>query len=642
MQEERQLLLSYMTFKDDFSALERANLFGDRKAIILKRKLYELTKDNMTVVRTNLKEEGMKDKIARAFGSSREDCLRAAAVQMTLEKKPLEVLLAPIENNFFSVDDFHCFGILGRGSFGHVLRVVDRRNRFPGEFALKVIRKGALSESRCALVERNIMATHSAPYAHPFIARLLFSFQSEAHMYMGLELCHQGTLKKLLKARGRLPEKLVALYVAEVLLAFESLHANFSIFRDLKPDNVLLDAEGHVKLSDFGLSKERATRLKRTYSYGLGTDGYMAPEVAKPSDEGHSTESDLWSLGVFMYELIFGQRPFTEEEGRKKLYAQTSAPVCIPFRTSEGLPISQSARDLMSSLMQKAPAFRLGAGGRTDFVRHHRFFRDNNIDFEKLRHRDFSFFDTQFLQSRLHHPPSAAVDLPCPDEVSIDAPLLHVLHTLEALPGDPETAIPIQPLPEPADQNPPRASTDTDAPCPPVNRLSEIAMACPGAPKRKNANVDAVSPLSPACSGTLIVISDSERSEGEKEGPDGFPLRRPPSALKSKRERDRKRQRLSAEGRETQQGHQEGGEEGRDILRRTDLNLMRASEGQSQLHQSPEFPPRVDYANPPEVPPEGLPEGPAFVPDRLTPPRPPSVMLPGWSFKGYSAVARGR
>ena len=154
---------------------------------------------------------------------------------------------------------------------------------------------------------------------HPFIVKLHYAFQTEGKLYLVLDFMRGGDLYNRLSKEQcwKLNEADVRFYVAELVLALDHLHKLGVIYRDLKPENLLLDSDGHIALTDFGLSKENFNH-RRSYSV-CGTWEYMAPEVL--CGKGYDYSVDWWSLGVLMYEMLVGVCPF-EGENKKETMAK--------------------------------------------------------------------------------------------------------------------------------------------------------------------------------------------------------------------------------------------------------------------------------------------------------------------------------
>ncbi len=155
---------------------------------------------------------------------------------------------------------------------------------------------------RYALTERNVMSVIN----HPFMVRLYYAFQSGTKLFLVMDYYPGGDLGKLISKKKTLPEEEARKYICELILAFEALHKNMIVFRDLKPDNVVLDSEGHCRLTDFGLSKEGI--YNNTTESFCGSVAYLAPEIL--SKQGHSRTVDWYLVGLLLYELIVGLPPY--------------------------------------------------------------------------------------------------------------------------------------------------------------------------------------------------------------------------------------------------------------------------------------------------------------------------------------------
>ena len=154
-----------------------------------------------------------------------------------------------------------------------------------------------------AMTERNVLSY----IHHPFIVKLNYSFQTQKKLYLILEYCPGGDLGKLLQRKGKLDESVSKIYIAEIVLAIQYLHKREIIFRDLKPDNIVIDSDGHFKLTDFGLSKEGIYDNISANSF-CGSLAYLAPEML--AHNGHGKSVDWYLLGVLLYEMIVGKTPY--------------------------------------------------------------------------------------------------------------------------------------------------------------------------------------------------------------------------------------------------------------------------------------------------------------------------------------------
>lgn len=195
-----------------------------------------------------------------------------------------------------------------------------------------------------SLVEREILEK----FDHPFIMKLQFAFQDEYNLYLIMEFVNGGELFHHLKKDGRFNEKRAKFYVAELTLALEYLHEQGVVYRDVKPENILIDAEGHIRLTDFGLSKAGLLEAGgRTESF-CGTTEYLAPEVITEKSYGYSV--DWYSMGLVLFEMLSGYNPF--KTGQEQTFVEqmnTILKTDIPMQSY----FSPEATDLLTRLLVK-------------------------------------------------------------------------------------------------------------------------------------------------------------------------------------------------------------------------------------------------------------------------------------------------
>ena len=285
--------------------------------------------------------------------------------------EPAPLPVPPSPGQCAGPEDFEVLSVLGKGAYGRVLQV--RKLDTKVHYAMKVMRKCDVlkrNQVRHTFTEHNLLQT----VRHPFIVPLHFAFQTEDCLCLILELELGGELFFHLRRMGAFAEPQVRLYAAEILLALEALHAAGYVYRDLKPENVLLDAEGHVRLSDFGLAKFDVTALDAGGTTFCGTPSYMAPEVLLGT--GHGVAVDFWSLGTLIFEMLSGAPPFYS----KNLHAMYRQILGADLRI--GPHVGRAARSLLEGLLVRDPLQRLGAKGGAKQIQAHTFFR--GLDFARV------------------------------------------------------------------------------------------------------------------------------------------------------------------------------------------------------------------------------------------------------------------
>ncbi|KAJ8752847.1 hypothetical protein K2173_008582 [Erythroxylum novogranatense] len=305
----------------------------------------------------------------------------------------------PCSKDRTSIEDFEIIKPISRGAFG---RVFLARKRKTGDlFAIKVLKKADMIRKNAVesiLAERDILIT----VRNPFVVRFFYSFTCRENLYLVMEYLNGGDLFSLLRNLGCLDEDMARIYIAEVVLALEYLHSLNIIHRDLKPDNLLISQHGHIKLTDFGLSKvglikstddlsgpslgssgfladepksqSSSRREQRQKHEVVGTPDYLAPEILLGM--GHGVTADWWSVGVILFELLLGIPPFNAETPQQIFDNIMNRDIPWPKVPDE---ISYEAYDLINKLLTENPVQRLGATGTTE-VKQHPFFRDINWD----------------------------------------------------------------------------------------------------------------------------------------------------------------------------------------------------------------------------------------------------------------------
>ncbi|XP_036300021.1 microtubule-associated serine/threonine-protein kinase 2 isoform X5 [Pipistrellus kuhlii] len=344
-----------------------------------------------------------------------DDSVEGRGASLTSKRTPCE-------------EDFETIKLISNGAYGAVFLVRHKSTR--QRFAMKKINKQNLilrNQIQQAFVERDILTFAE----NPFVVSMFCSFETKRHLCMVMEYVEGGDCATLLKNIGALPVDMVRLYFAETVLALEYLHNYGIVHRDLKPDNLLITSMGHIKLTDFGLSKIGLMSLTTNLYEGhiekdarefldkqvCGTPEYIAPEVILR--QGYGKPVDWWAMGIILYEFLVGCVPFfgdTPEE----LFGQVISDEIVWPEGDDALP--PDAQDLTSKLLHQNPLERLGTGSACE-VKQHPFF--TGLDWTGLLRQkaefipqlesedDTSYFDTR--SDRYHH-----VDSEDEEEVSED------------------------------------------------------------------------------------------------------------------------------------------------------------------------------------------------------------------------------
>lgn len=200
------------------------------------------------------------------------------------------------------VKDFEVGTTLGTGTFGRVRQVRYKHSKSKTAFALKMLKKTEiinLNQVDHIKSERMILSQID----HPYIVKMYACFQNTRCVYMLLEYLPGGELFSRLRREGRFSEDVALFYISEILLAIRYLHMNGIVYRDLKPENLLFDNKGNIKLADFGFAK--VIHKNKTYTM-CGTPEYLSPELIRGQKTGYSKSIDWWALGVLIYEMLVG------------------------------------------------------------------------------------------------------------------------------------------------------------------------------------------------------------------------------------------------------------------------------------------------------------------------------------------------
>ncbi|KJH51815.1 kinase domain protein [Dictyocaulus viviparus] len=286
-----------------------------------------------------------------------------------------------------SMENFALLRVLGKGAYGKVFLVRKIGGKDHGQiYAMKVLRKTrVLSKPKTlehTLAERQVLERLRGV---PFFVNLYYAFQTDTKLHIVMEYVRGGELFTHLCNRGAFDVTTAKFIIAELIVAIDNLHKRKVIYRDLKLENILLDEDGHVKLTDFGLSKLLLPEeLDRANSY-CGTIEYMSPEVINRPDGGYSDIVDWWSMGVICFELLTGCSPFTVDgaANSSKEIAKRILTKKIPFPKN----MDPSAQNFIESLLEKKLEKRLGFNGVHE-IKNHKFLRD--IDWNIVANRQLT------------------------------------------------------------------------------------------------------------------------------------------------------------------------------------------------------------------------------------------------------------
>ncbi|XP_046464967.1 atypical protein kinase C isoform X1 [Neodiprion pinetum] len=319
----------------------------------------------------------------------------------------------------YSLSDFELIRVIGRGSYAKVLMVELKRTR--RIYAMKVIKKALVTDDEdidWVQTEKHVFETASN---HPFLVGLHSCFQTPSRLFFVIEFVRGGDLMFHMQRQRRLPEEHARFYAAEISLALNFLHNKGIIYRDLKLDNVLLDHEGHVKLTDYGMCKEGVREGDTTATF-CGTPNYIAPEILRGED--YSFSVDWWALGVLLYEMLAGRSPF-DIAGASENPDQNTEDYLFQVILQKTIRIPRSlsvkAASVLKGFLSKDPVERLGCGSYGFFdIAGHSFFKA--IDWDMLEQkqvtppykprldsdRDLANFPPEFTDEPVHLTPDDA------------------------------------------------------------------------------------------------------------------------------------------------------------------------------------------------------------------------------------------
>ncbi|KAJ0238396.1 serine/threonine protein kinase IREH1 [Hirschfeldia incana] len=311
----------------------------------------------------------------------------------TSDVKSRSLRISPVHpGDHTSIDDFEIIKPISQGAFG---RAFLAKKRTTGElFAIKVLKKADM-------IHKKAVESTQSNNRNPFVVHFFYSFTCHENLYLVMEYLNGGDLCSLLRNLGCLEEDIVRVYIAQVVLALEYLHSEGVVHHDLKPANLLIAHDGHIKITDFGLSKvglfnktddlaglersllDEEESLLPTSEHQLerpkkpsavGTPDYLAPEILLGT--GHGASADWWSVGIILFELIVGIPPFNAEDPQQIFDNILNRNIPWPHVPEK---MSAEAHDIIDRFLTEDPDLRLGARGAAE-VKQHSFFKDINWD----------------------------------------------------------------------------------------------------------------------------------------------------------------------------------------------------------------------------------------------------------------------
>ena len=334
------------------------------------------------------------------------NCCKKKKVETLIDENDINKALDNNEDNPLGIklksEDFEKLNLIGKGSFGEVYLVRFKLN--DKYYAMKILNKKniiSFNQEEHTKTERDLMVKVNCP----FIIDIKFAFQDKQYLYLLTEFMQGGELFFHLFKDKRFNNEKAKFYTIEIILAIDFMHKKKMIYRDLKPENVLIDKTGHIKLTDFGLSKILSKEKEKAYTI-CGTPQYLAPEIL--TGDGYDDSVDWWSLGCILYKMLVGGDPFRfpmDESLNPEMY---ETKVLFPDY------ISEQAQDLIKKLLVTNTKKRLGYGSNgVEKIKKHSYFE--GINWEKAWKKelkppfipelkddlDLKYFDKEFTEERV-------------------------------------------------------------------------------------------------------------------------------------------------------------------------------------------------------------------------------------------------
>lgn len=356
----RQGVVSIVRDGEEVMRAEKGGFFGERALLKKEKRAASATAADDTILLQISKStfDGLIGPLSQTFDSTLKSYDNTNARLSLQPEEPKASDWTPIPFGQLDV-----IGTLGKGSFGHVQLVKDKKNP-TATFALKAVSKAVIVETGQQghiMSEKRVMEK----MIHPFLIRLYQTYKDKDRLYFLLEPVLGGELFTILRRETLFDEPVSRFYAACVVLAFEYMHSKDIIYRDLKPENLLIDHEGYIKVTDFGFAKK--VDAGKTWTL-CGTPDYLAPELV--GGKGHNKGVDWWTLGILIWEMLASIPPYYDED-QMKTYRKivSDAPLDFPAHFSD------QAQSILKKLLQKKPSRRLGVvKGGASLVKRHRWF----------------------------------------------------------------------------------------------------------------------------------------------------------------------------------------------------------------------------------------------------------------------------
>ena len=347
-------LKNYVTGKKEKKKDKNFSKMDETKKISTKKFLDDNANSNNKKMRTSsgfsLDEEKIKDYVPSPIKS------------ITIFSKIDSISIAKLE-------DFKILKILGRGQFGKIYLVYHKQNKL--YYAMKSIKKEYLENEKemdIIFLQKKILQN----LEHPFLIGTILCFESEERIYFIMNLIEGISLFNYMIINKNIPEEQVKLYAAIIGLTIDYLHKNGITYRNIRPDNIIIERDGYLKISDFKMNK--LFKLNNNFLIVEETSEYLAPEQIKSNDD--NPQSDWWSYGIILYELLFGIPPFYNEDDNEIKELILKSELKFPKVSN----VSKSAKELIKKLLNKNPESRLGYSKGFDDIKKMDFFKGINFN----------------------------------------------------------------------------------------------------------------------------------------------------------------------------------------------------------------------------------------------------------------------